>query len=56
MDSWKRFNETRLPKKKYFYSNLNMEDITGADHKHAKNVWKNFEIKSFSYYHDLYVQ
>ena len=56
MDSWKRFNETRLPKKKYFYSNLNMEDITGADHKHAKNVWKKFEIKSFGYYHDLYVQ
>ena len=56
VDSWKRFNQTRLPNKKYFYSNLNMEDITGANHKHAKNVWKNFEIKSFGYYHDLYVQ
>ena len=28
MDSWERFNETSLPDKDDFYSNLNMEDIT----------------------------
>ena len=27
MDSWQRFNETSLPDKEAFYSNLNMEDI-----------------------------
>ena len=27
MDSWKRFDETSLPKKEDFYSNLSMEDI-----------------------------
>ena len=27
MDSWQRFDETSLPDKKAFYSNLNMEDI-----------------------------
>ena len=34
--SWKRFDETSLPDKKVFYSSLNMEDITGVDHKHPK--------------------
>ena len=28
MDSWERFDETSLPDKEAFYSNLNMEDIT----------------------------
>ena len=27
MDNWERFNETSLPSKESFYSNLNMEDI-----------------------------
>ena len=31
MDSWKRFDETLFLKKKYFYGNLNMEDITNGD-------------------------
>ena len=36
MDSWERFNEISLPDKEAFYSNLNMEDITDVDYKHAK--------------------
>ena len=31
MDEWEKFNETSLPEKKEFYSNLNIEDITDAD-------------------------
>ena len=38
MDSRERFNETSLPDKEAFYSNLNMEDITDVDHRHAKKV------------------
>ena len=30
--------------------------ITDADYKHAKEVWKNFEIKNLGFYYDLYVQ
>ena len=41
MDSWERFNETPLPNKEAFHSNLNMEDITHVDYKHAKMVLKN---------------
>ena len=33
-----------------------MEDATDADYGHAKRVCKNFKIKSFGEYHDLYVQ
>ena len=35
MDSWERFNETSLPDKKDFYSELYLEDITDKDYTHA---------------------
>ena len=34
MDSWQRFDETSLPDKEAFYSNLNIEDITDVDYRH----------------------
>ena len=40
MDSWERFNETSLPSKEDFYSNLNMEDIDEIDYRHGNNVLK----------------
>ena len=39
MDSWEKFNETTLPPKEAFYSNLNLEDISDEDHKHAQKEW-----------------
>ena len=56
MDSWERFDETSLPNKKAFYSELNLEDITDKDYEHAQKVWEVFGIKNFGEYHDLYVQ
>ena len=56
MDSWEKFNETALPPKEAFYSNLNLEDISDEDYKHAQKVWNVFEIKNLGEYHDLYVQ
>ena len=32
-----------------------MEDITDADHMHAKRVRKDFEIKKWGEYHYLYL-
>ena len=32
VDSWEKFNETALPSKKDFYSNLNMENIDDIDY------------------------
>ena len=56
MGDWEKFNETTLPEKEEFYSNLNMEDITDADYMHAKRVCKDFEIKNLGEYHDLYLK
>ena len=56
MDSWEKFNETSLPSKEDFYSNLNMEDIDDIDYRHGNNVFKGFKIENLRDYHDLYVQ
>ena len=56
MDSWEKFHETLLPDKEAFYSNLNIEDITDVDYKHAKIVFKNLINKNLGDYHDLHVQ
>ena len=36
IDDCEKFNETTLHEKKQFYSNLKMDDITGADYMHGK--------------------
>ena len=46
MDSWERFSEISLPSKKDFYSNLNMEDISDIDYRHANNVFKVFKLEN----------
>ena len=56
MDSWQKFDETTLPDKEAFYSNLNMEDITDVDYRHGIKVFKEFKLKHLGDYHDLYVQ
>ena len=56
MDSWKKINETSLPSKEEFYSNLNMENIDVIDYRHGNNVFKRFELENLGDYHDLYVQ
>ena len=55
MDSWERFNETSLPPKKYFYSELNEEDISDGDYEHAQKVFNEY-CTDIGDYHDLYVQ
>ena len=56
MDNWERFNETSLPNKESFYSNINMENIEDIDYRHDNNVFKRFKLKNLGEYHDLYVQ
>ena len=56
MDSCEKFNETSLPSKEDFYSNLNMEDIADIDYRHGNNVFKGFKLENLGDYHDLYVQ
>ena len=56
MDSWERFDETSLPDKIAFYSNLNMKGIKDVDYSNAKRILKQFNIKNQGEYHDLYIQ
>ena len=56
MDNWERFDETLLPSREAFYSNLNMEDITDADYRHANKVFEEFKLKHLGEHHDLYVK
>ena len=56
MNSWEKFNETTIPLKEAFYSNLNLEGITDEDYNHAQKIWDVFKIRNLGEYHDLYVQ
>ena len=55
IDSCEKFNETSLPDKESFYSELNKEGITNEDCAHAQKVWEVF-VENLGDYHDLYVQ
>ena len=56
MDGWDKFDETSIPNKEWFYSNLTMENITETDYIHANNVFKTFKLNNLGDYHDLHVQ
>ena len=56
MDSWEKFDETSLPPKEDFYSELNVEGMSAKDYNHAQKAWDVFEIRNRGKYHDLYVQ
>ena len=51
INDWEKFSETSLPEKEDFYSHLNMEDITDADYRHAKEFVKICMICTFKTKH-----
>ena len=53
MDCCERFDETSLPDKKAFYSELYLEDITDEDYTHAQKVFEEFNLKNLGDYHDM---
>ena len=55
MDSWERFDETKLPPIEEFYNDLSLTQLSEADYLHAENVFKTFEMINLGDYHDLYV-
>ena len=56
MDSWDKFEETRLPGIEKFYSNLNMSGVIDEDYEHACSIWREFRIRNMGEYHDLYLR
>ena len=55
MDSWEKFDETSLPDKTAFYSELNLKDITDKDYDHVQKLFEEF-CKNIGEYHNLHVQ
>ena len=46
IENWERFDETSLPSKESFYSNLNMENVVDIDYRHGNNdVDVNLDVK-----------
>ena len=56
MDNWEKSDETTLPTKEAFYSNLNLKNISDEDYFHAQKVWEVFEIRNLGEYNNLYVK
>ena len=54
MNSIDKLSETQLPPQESFYSKLNDEGISDKDYLHAKEVWDEFNCKTFRDYHNLY--
>ena len=45
MDSCKKLDETTLPPKEVFYSNLNLENISDEHYADEQKVWNVFEFE-----------
>ena len=56
IDSFKRFNESKLPDKSKFFSSLKDCGINEKEYQRAINVWKVFKLKNLGQYHDLHVK
>ena len=56
MDSFKRFNEDKLPDKCEVFSSLKDRCISKEEYYRAINVWYVFKIKTLGEYHDLYLK
>ena len=54
VDSVEVFDETELPRREGFKSQLNDTDITDKQYEHACKVWKAFNCKSIRDYHEIY--
>ena len=51
-----KLDETSLPSKDAFFSELNDEGITDEEYTHAHTVWAECQCKTFKKYHDLYMK
>ena len=56
MDSFKRFNEDKLPDKCKYFSSLKDKFISKEEYDRAINVWNVFKIKTLGEHHNLYLK
>ena len=53
IDSFERFNESKLPKKEKYYSILKKEAITDEEYEFGKKVWQIFKLMDLGVLPDL---
>ena len=56
MDKEEKFNDTKPPPRKTFFSKLTGRGISKKDYKHVWKVWHTFKMKTFKDYHELYIE
>ena len=56
MDSFDRFDETRLPPREVFYNTLTESDISEEDYEYALKIWKDFKCETMHDFHTLYMK
>ena len=56
MDSFKRFDENKLPDKSNFFSSLKGKCISKEEYDKAINIWNVFKKKALGEYHGLYLK
>ena len=54
MDSFTRFDETKLPSQEEFFSELSVSPCSDFENTHATGVWAAFECKTIADYHYIY--
>ena len=55
MDTFSKFQETSLPDKTAFFSDLTGENLSDEEYSYAQQVWSTFCCQSMQDYHDLYL-
>ena len=56
MDSFDRFDETKLPSQDVFFSKLSGSPCSDSEYTHATRAWTAFGCRTMAHYHDIYLQ
>ena len=55
MDSWDKFQETKLPPKDQYYSKLTCKGISDEDYEFAQELWNKFQLDNLGDLLNLYM-
>ena len=56
MDGWNKFEETTLPSKECFFSDLTKAHISNDDFQFIHTLWNTYGLKNMGELHDLYME
>ena len=56
MNSFKKFKETKIPKKEDYYNDLTLKHISKEDYDFAHQLFETFKLKNLGELHDLYME